>query len=68
MARTSPFNHYRPDIHDEGKIKRYGMMITIVVLAIVLALFVAWATYFGLRNQFGPGGPSSPPESGRPQS
>ena len=66
MARTIFTNHYLPDIHDEGKIKRYGLSIVIALLAVLLILFVAWATYTGSHNQFGPGGPSDPAGSTRP--
>lgn len=51
MARTISTDHYLPDIHDEGKIKRYGLAIVITVLAMILLAFVIWATYTGQLNQ-----------------
>jgi hypothetical protein len=66
MARTVSTDHNFPDIHDEGKIKRYGLSIFIVLATIVLLLFVIWATNIGWQNQFGPAGPS-PSERTRPQ-
>lgn len=51
MAETKSTDHLLPDIRDEGKIKRYGFMIVIAVLVVLLFLFVAWATYRGQLNQ-----------------
>ncbi|HEV7643748.1 MAG TPA: hypothetical protein VGO50_07340 [Pyrinomonadaceae bacterium] len=66
MARAISTNHLFPDIHDEGKIKRYGLTIGIAVLSVLLTLFVVWAAYIGFENQFGPGGPSGPEQNQRP--
>jgi hypothetical protein len=68
MARTISTDHLFPDVHDEGKIKRYGLSIAIAVLSLLLTLFVIWAAYTGSQNQFGPGGPSVPAGSTGPAS
>ena len=64
MAKSVLTQHNLPDIHDEGKIKRYGVFIAYAVVTIALLLFVFWATSVGWNNQFGPNGPSHQPESG----
>ncbi len=42
MARTKSTDHYLPDIHDEGKIKRYGLSIGIAALVVLGLLFLIW--------------------------
>jgi hypothetical protein len=53
MARTISTNHNLPDIHDEGKIKRYGLAIAIAALIIALLLFIVWAANYSSQINFG---------------
>ena len=59
MARTFSTDHNWPDIHDEGKVKRYGLSIAIAVLVIIGLLFVAWATDWSEHYNFGSSGHGS---------
>ena len=45
MARTKSTDHNLPDIHDEGKIKRYGLSIAIAALVILGLLFLVWTIF-----------------------
>jgi len=63
MAKTISTHHNWPDIHDEGRVKRYGLFIATAILCIITALFLVWAVYTGRQNQFGPGGPSAPAQT-----
>ena len=68
MAKPISTDHYLPDIHDEGKIKRYGLSIVIAVLVMILLAFVIWATYTGRQNQQRTNDPAQPAQSsGEPQ-
>ena len=63
MAKTISTHHNWPDIHDEGRVLRYGLFIAIGFAVVVLLLFVILSARIGLQNQFGPGGPSAPPQT-----
>ena len=51
MAHSISTHHNLPDINDEGRIKRYGFVVVMAALILMLALFVAWAYRLGLENQ-----------------
>lgn len=53
MARTISTDHNLPDIHDEGKIKRYGFAITLLALVALLLGFVIWAADVSSYINFG---------------
>ncbi len=53
MARTISTDHNLPDIHDEGKIKRYGLSIAIAALVLLLLGFVVWAADISSYINFG---------------
>jgi hypothetical protein len=53
MARTISTDHNLPDIHDEGKIKRYGLSIAIAAVIVMLLLFIAWAVNYSSQINFG---------------
>jgi hypothetical protein len=56
MARTMSTHHNWPDVHDEGRVKRYGIFIATGLVILLLALFVAWASDIGGHKSF-----ASPP-------
>jgi ABC-type uncharacterized transport system permease subunit len=51
MGKSVLYNHNLPDIHDEGKIKRYGVFIVFGAAVVALFIFVFWTTSIGLQNQ-----------------
>lgn len=63
MGKTVSTDHYLPDIHDEGKIKRYGLSIFIGAAALVLLILFIWITYIGLQNQHSVERPGGAPQT-----
>ena len=51
MAHSISTHHNLPDVNDEGRIKRYGFMIVMAAIILVLAMFVTWAYRSGWENQ-----------------